>query len=266
MIKLRYKKSKDGKHFADTKKRTKHRKIKLGLYPLFLIISIIITAVCIIYIYNWEKDRKHSEKIMNVIKDVSSENIGEKIDDKKINFEGLKNINKDVVGWIKVNNTNIDYPVVKGNDNNFYLNHSFDKEYSAHGWPFIDYEAKLDGTDKNITIYGHNIKDGSMFGSLKNILNSDWYENEENLIVNYTTEKENQKYKVFSIYRIEKETYYTNNYFKNEKEYKDFLNQLKTRSIVDFKEEVNEKDTILTLSTCADNNKYRVVLHAKKIE
>lgn len=262
-------KSKKGKHFKNDS--VKRKKKKWGLYPVFLLFSIVIMSICGVYIYNWEKDSQHSEEIMNIIKNSIVENISEKTNDKtnndiKINFNELIKINKDVVGWIKVNNTNIDYPVVQTNDNNFYLNHSLDKEYNAHGWPFVDYKVKFDDTDKNITIYGHNIKDGSMFGSLKNILDPKWYNNEENLTISYFTEKENEKYKVFSIYSIEKETYYTNNYFKNNNEYKEFLKELESRSIVDFNEQVNEEDTMLTLSTCADNNKYRVVLHAKRIE
>ena len=128
----------------------------------------------------------------------------------------------------------------------------------------MDYKNKLDGTDKNIVIYGHNIKDGSMFGTLKNILDEEWYNNEENYIIDLTTEKEELKYQVFSIYKIKNEDYYIDTEFKND-EYKKFVKKLKDRSIKDFGIEVTENDSILTLSTCADNNKYRVVLHAKRI-
>lgn len=251
---MKNKKSKEGKHFK--------KKKKISFYPIFLILSIIITIKCVIYIYDWKKDSNHNEEIMNSIKDTIVENANET----EINFVELKKINQDVVGWLTVKNTNIDYPIVQGNDNNYYLNYSFDKQYNKHGWPFVDYTVKLDGTDKNITIYGHNIKDDSMFGSLKNILDPQWYNDEENLTIDFITEEESQKYKVFSIYNIEKETYYTNNYFKDDAEYKDFLNKIQSRSIVDFNEDVDENDKIITLSTCADNSNYRIVLHAKRIE
>ena len=247
-------------------------KKKKSLYPVFLLISIIIMGICAVYIYRWTQDSKHNEDLMDLVKEtVIEDNKNEdkennKTPEETINFDKLKEFNSDVVGWIKVNNTNIDYPVVKCGDNSFYLNHSFDKTYNGQGWPFVDYEVRLDGTDKNITIYGHNIKDGSMFGSLKKILNEDWYKNSANFNLSYITEEENATYRVFSVYETEKELYYTNNNFENGAEYQEFLDELKSRSIVDFKVNVNKDDQILTLSTCADNNQYRVVLHAKRVK
>ena len=87
------------------------------------------------------------------------------------------------------------------------------------------------------------MKDNSMFGSLKNILNEEWYNNDENYIIDFITGNEEQKYKVFSVYKIEKEDYY--------------IDTLKDRNIKDFNVEVSAEDSILTLSTCAENNKYR---------
>ena len=104
-----------------------------------------------------------------------------------------------------------------------------------------------------------------MFGSLKNILNSDWYNNTENGSIILNTENENYIYKVFSVYQIEAEDYYIKTEFKNDEEFEEFAKNLKKRSIKDFGVEASKSDSILTLSTCANNNKYRVVLHAKKI-
>lgn len=251
-----------GKH---SKKETKTRKI-----PIFRLISIVIILACGIYIWNWVKENNHSNKVMQIAKEavtVKKENNEE--DESKevitVDFEKLKKTNPDVVGWIIVNNTNIDYPVVQTSDNSFYLSHSLDKEYNAAGWPFADYRVANNGKDKNITIYGHNRKDGSMFGSLKKILQPEWYENKDNLKITYVTEEETNEYQVFSVYQIAKETYYTNNYFNSDEEHQSFLNELQSRSEVDFDVELKSSDKILTLSTCADNNYYRVVLHAKLI-
>ena len=128
------------------------------------------------------------------------------------------------------------------------------------------YKNKFDNTDKNIVIYGHNMRDGSMFGSLKNILNSDWYDNEENTDITLCTENEKSIYKVFSIYKIESEDYYIKTEFSNENEFEKFIKTLKKRSIKNFNIDISKEDSILTLSTCANNNKYRVVLHSKKIK
>lgn len=179
-----------------------------------------------------------------------------------VDFEKLKDMNEETVGWIKVKGTNIEYAVVKSSDNSYYLNHNFEKKYNSGGWIFADYKNKFDGTDKNIVIYGHNMKDNSMFGTLKNVLKENWYNNEENHVINFITEKEEQEYQVFSVYKTENEDYYIDTEFENN-EFKEFINTLKARSIKDFNVEVTQEDSILTLSTCADNNKYRVVLHAK---
>jgi sortase B len=159
----------------------------------------------------------------------------------------------------------VEYPVVKSTNNSFYLNHSFDKSKNSAGWIFADYKNKFDNTDKNIVIYGHNMRDGSMFGSLKNILSSDWYDNEENTNITLYTENGERIYKVFSIYKIESEDYYIKTEFSNENEFEKFIEKLKKRSIKNFNIDISKEDSILTLSTCANNNKYRVVLHAKKM-
>ena len=181
-----------------------------------------------------------------------------------IDFESLKEKNKDTVAFLKVNDTNVEYVVVKGSDNKYYLNHSFDEKYNIAGWIFADYKNKFDGTDKNIVVYGHNRRDGSMFGSLKKALKEEWYKKEENRKIVFIIENESCIYEVFSIYQIEKEDYYIKtNFSKNE--FTDFIKKIKSRSINDFAVEVSDKDSILTLSTCANDNRYRVVIHAKKI-
>ena len=169
------------------------------------------------------------------------------------------------MAWIKVNNTNIEYPIVKTSNNSYYLTHSFDKSYNSAGWPFADYKNKFDGTDKNIVMYGHNRKDGSMFATLKNVLSPEWYNNEKNRNIIFNTENENSIYEVFSVYQIENEEYYIQTEFKTKDKFEKFIKTIKKRSIKDFGVEVTSEDSILTLSTCANNNKYRVVLHAKKV-
>ena len=228
---------------------------------LIFVLGIIIS---IIYIAKWYLDNKENKELENklanaVIIEQESEN-----KEYNINFEELKAINSETIGWLKVNETDIEYAVVKTKNNSYYLNHNFERKYNIAGWIFADYKNNFNGTDKNIVIYGHNRKDGSMFGTLKNILKEEWYSNEENLIIDFITEKEQAKYQVFSVYKIKNEDYYINTEFKKN-EFSTFIKTLKNRSIKDFEIEVTENDSILTLSTCADNNKYRVVLHAKKI-
>ena len=110
-----------------------------------------------------------------------------------------------------------------------------------------------------------NRRDGSMFGTLKNILTEEWQNNTDNFSILLITENEKSEYKVFSVYRIEKEDYYITTNFGTDNKFKEFIDVIKSRSVKDFNVNVSIEDHILTLSTCADNNKYRVVLHAKKI-
>ena len=182
-----------------------------------------------------------------------------------VNFEELKKINEDTVGWIKVNGIEINMPVVQADDNEYYLRRSFDKSYNLSGWAFADYKNKFDGTDKNIIIYGHNRRDNIMFSPLTNVVKPEWYDNDENRYVSFITEEKEYKYEVFSVYQIEVEDYYLQTEFSSNEEYKEFLNTLKSRSQKKYEAEVSENDQILTLSTCGNNSKYRVILHAKKI-
>lgn len=220
-----------------------------------------------IKIINYLKDAKTNEKIFDeiskdiIVQEDTSDTNTTKYD---IDFVSLKEKNPDTVGFIKVNGTDIEYVVVQAKDNGYYLTHNFEKQQNSAGWIFLDYNNKLDGSDKNIVIYGHNMRNNTMFGTLKNILNDEWQKNEENRYITFSTEKEQAAYKVFSVYQIENEDYYIKTSF-NFGEFKKFIDTMKARSKYDFNCDVTENDSILTLSTCANNNKYRVILHAKKI-
>ena len=248
-------------------RKKKNKKNRIAIFNLIVyIILLLILVYSGIKIFKWYKDRTNNNQIAEQLKDtVIVEDKNEDKEEYTIDFNKLKEQNSETVAWIKVNNTNIEYPVVKTNNNDFYLNHSFDKSNNLAGWIFADYRNRFDNTDKNVVIYGHNRRDSSMFGSLKNILDSNWYDNEENTNITLYTENEKCIYKVFSIYKIESEDYYIKTEFSNDNEYEQFLNKIKKRSIKEFNIDLSKSDNILTLSTCANNNKYRVVLHAKKM-
>ena len=247
-----------GKHSEKNKKE-----IFLNILIIIFVIALIISAL---YIIKWFIDNKENEKISDkVLETITESNEDKKTETEyRVDFEKLKEINNQIVAYLKVNGTKIEYAVVQAKDNDYYLRRGLDKKYNVGGSIFIDCKNKLDGTDKNIVIYGHNMKDDSMFRTLKNILKEEWYNKKENSIINLTTEKEEQKYQVFSIYQIKTENYYVKTEFKNN-EFKEFIKTLKDRSIKDFGIDITAEDGILTLSTCADNSKYRIVVHAKRI-
>ena len=246
----------------------KHSKKKDKKIIFLLMLRIVFVAILIISAFNilkWYIDNKKNKALEQKLSEaIIIENTKEQEIIYKIDFEKLKDINNQAVAWLKVEGTEIEYAVVKSNDNTYYLNHNFEKEYNNAGWIFADYRNKFDGTDKNIIIYGHNRRDNSMFGTLKNVLEEEWYNNRNNHVITLVTENKTYKYQVFSVYEIENEEYYINTEFEN-KEFGEFINELKSRSIKDFNVEITEQNNILTLSTCGDNNKYRVVLHAVKL-
>lgn len=232
------------------------------MYYVLLTILVIVMLYSLNKIIYWKKSN-HKNKI---IKETLQEYIVVENDEKyNIDFASLKELNSDVIGYVRVNGTNIDYVVVQGVDNSYYLSHNFNKEKNISGWIFADYKNKYDGTDKNLVIYGHNTADDSMFGTLKNTIEENWYLNKDNHKVMLITEKGIEYYEVFSTYKIDNEEYYITTDFSSDDEFMNFINIIKKRSVYNYNVEVTKDDTILTLSSCANYGKKRIALHAKKI-
>ena len=181
-----------------------------------------------------------------------------------VDLTNLQSQNSDTIGWLQVNGTNINYPVVKTDNNDYYLNHDFNKKYNDGGWIFADYRNNLID-DKNLIIYGHARLNLTMFGTLKNVIKANWYQNSDNYLVRLSTINSNMSFQVFSTYVTEAEDYYIKTDFNNNEDYLSFLNTLKSRSVYNYGVSLSETDRILTLSTCYTDNR-RVVLHAKLIK
>ena len=230
----------------------KVKKVKKRKWYLVFIITSIIIIILIYnitsYYYSYKKDLEFKEKIA------------------EYDFEKLKEINTDIVGFIEVDNTNISYPVVKSSDNSYYLNHSYKKEKNNIGSIFLDYRNDLDNLSKNNIIYGHGRLDNTMFGSLNNLLDSSNLDSKESYYITLSTPNSIMTFKIFSVYTIPKEGYYIKTYFSSNKYFKEFLETIMKRSIYNFNTDVNTSDKILTLSTCKDNFGKRVVVHAKLLK
>lgn len=273
--------SNDESFFKERRENMKRITIKKVLIPLFTVIFIF-SGVKIIL---WHIDNKNIDKQVKKIKekviikqtDDSDkteiiENNNEQSDPYwdyikmnliEIDFNKLKNINPNTKGWINVEGTNINYPFVQYTDNNYYLNHSFDNSYNGGGWVFLDYRNNINKEEKNTIIYAHGRENKTMFGTLKNTLSKDWFNN-NNHVVKMSTEFENTLWQVFSVYKIPTTNDYLQINFSNE-EFKSFTNTIINRSFHDFKTTVNNTDRIITLSTCFNDNE-KVVLHAKLIK
>lgn len=246
---------------------------KISFYLLIiLIIMLIVFIYSLINIISWYKDSKitkiNQNKILNKIKineiktnfeDTNNDNF---ID---VNLTDLKKINSDVIGWLKVSGTKINYPYVKTDDNTFYLTHSIDKSKNNAGWVFLDYRNNSNNYDKNSIIYAHARVDKTMFGSLKDTLTKEWFNNINEKVVKTSTLTENSIWQIFSVYKIKNTTDYLKIDFKDDEEFLTFIDVLKKRSVFNFDVDINKDDKILTLSTCFNKNE-KTVLHAKLIK
>jgi len=217
-------------------------------------------------IIKYIKNSKANERIADELSKYVTINNSEDNEKFSIDFKSLKEKNPDTIGYLKVNGTDIESVIVKTNNNSYYLSHNFEKKYNKSGWIFADYRNRLDDTDKNIIIYGHNMRNTKMFGTLKNVLTANWQENEQNRYIILATEKGTYIYDVFSVYQIEVEDYYITTDFEDNISFQSFANKLKSRSEKEFKADITNTSQILTLSTCGNSNKYRIVVHAIKLE
>ncbi len=163
-------------------------------------------------------------------------------------------------------NTNINYPVVKTNNNTYYLTHAFDKSKNSAGWVFMDYRNNPENLNDNTVIYGHGRVDNTVFGSLKNALTKNWQSNKDNYAIWLVTKKENLLFQIFSIYTIKSESYYINTSFSSTGQKQEWLNEMKKRNVAPINTTVNTNDKILTLSTCKNNTGDRIVVQAKLIK
>ncbi len=237
--------------------------MKKKIQIIFEVVLIILVIISLFKVITWFINNKETKEELKEIKDkVILEDISiNTTTAHKIDFNNLKDINSDSIAWLIVNNTNIDYPVVKTTNNNYYLSHNFFKNKSDAGWVFLDYRNNLN--DKNIIIYAHNRLDGSMFGTLNKLKDQNYLNNLSNREIVLTTNSGSLSYQVFSIYEIKEEEYYLKTNFKDN-EFKEFLSTIKNRSIYNLNVDLDNTTQILTLSTCTKEDGYRLVVHAKR--
>ncbi len=175
----------------------------------------------------------------------------------------LKQTNPDTVGWVTVNNTTVNYPVVQASSNSYYLVHDFNRKSNSLGWIFMDYRNDPINLQQNTIMYGHNLaRDKLMFGDLKKTMDPKWYKNPNNQYITFNTAGANMQWKIFSIYKVAVTNDYLYNTFESEAQFNEFINKLKSRSIYDFGVDVPSNGKIITLSTCQNSGKNRLVIHA----
>ena len=175
--------------------------------------------------------------------------------------------NQDFIGWISIDGTNINYPVMQTPDNpDYYLKHSFEKIWSDYGVPYID-EACIMGISNNVVIYGHHMNDGSMFAELCNYTDMDFWR--EHPIIHFDTLSSFGEYEIVAVFKFNtnKETFKYNEWATmNEAEFSEYMEEVHARQLYDTGIDVEYGDQLLTLSTCEYTYKNgRFVVVAKKV-
>lgn len=180
-----------------------------------------------------------------------------------INVNNYTHINQDIVGWLKVEGTSVNYLTVQAGDNDFYLDHDLNKNSSLTDWLFGDYRNNFNELDKNTIIYGHNMANGTMFGTLIRAVNPWWYKATKNQYIKFNTRNSKMVWQIFSIYEIDPVVDYLQTVFASDNQYLTFLNTMKSRSIYNFNVDLNSNDKILTLQTCDNSGAKRIIVQAK---
>lgn len=257
------------------KKRNKKLILCLNLLAIMLLLG---GGYGIKYIYDQKKDIEEArirQQELLASQQKKAKEITESINEQKVeeenktnihrDFAKLKQENSDTVAWLYVPGADIDMPIVKGEDNSYYLTHDFDKTSNSMGWAFADYKNTFPELSTNTIMYGHTYRQTTIFSKLKNVLKDEWLNDEEKHKITFDTEKERLIFKVFSVYTIKETNDYLYINFSTTEEYQKYLNKSLQRSIKDFNVKPSVNDKILTLSTCYIDDTQRLVVQAKLI-
>lgn len=181
----------------------------------------------------------------------------------RIDLNALQEINSEAIGWIEIPDTMISYPMVHAADNLYYLSHTFRKESNKSGSIFLETSNSADFSDLHTIIYGHNMKNGSMFAGLKDYSSKSYLTAHPYIYIDLTDGS--HCYQIFSCHEADiSDGCYTIGY-EHDDVYAAFLESLKSASLFDSGVEVGMEDSVITLSTCTKNGTRRFVVHAKKI-
>lgn len=227
-------------------------------------VSIVLTAVVLVVSFSASTVGFRTEyKVRDTYRDISKEVKEETKDNKNgIDFDKLKKINPDVVGWIDIPDTVIDYPIVASTDNYYYLNHSFKKENSQYGAVFTDCRLSSGGpfNYKNCIVYGHNMGRYTdvMFSTLMKYENEAYYKAHQEVII-YTPEK-TITYKIVSVREVSNDDYAYSISFQNNKAFIKWIKKGVKDSMFKSTETLENVEKAVTLSTCTYGTNKLVLL------
>lgn len=252
------------------------KKICIALIAAF---SVLLIVSGYFVISHYVEARKQNELFENLIEQVeeSETALNEEVQltpDKTVlpNYTDLFNKNRDMVGWISIEDTHINYPVMQSvNEPNFYLKHGFNKQYSRYGCPYVQENCDMLAPSDNIIIYGHHMNDGAMFAELEKFKKESFWENHK--IINFDTLTEQGKYEIISVFKTVAYTdsndafpYYQFVNAEKPEDFKAYVDKCKALSLYDTRVSAEYGDKLITLSTCEYSRKNgRLVVVAKKV-
>lgn len=247
------------------------------------LLAFIVLVVTIILIINEVvvkpmKNRELQSEIQSIFYQETTDPVTGEVVLKTKNWDKLKKINKEIVGWVKVNNTHIDYPILYCKNDHpksqFYLYKDYKKEYSDFGSLYVDHRSTKGMKSKNVIVHGHNIGDGSMFSDIDKYApyyTGDLKFYKKSPTIEISTPEGTETYKIFSVFKtnvdhVQGEYFdFFCNDFESNSQFLNYIYNLQIRSLIQTPVKVNEKDQLLTLVTCSytiDN--FRMVVVARK--
>ena len=247
---------------AKRRKRKKGGAVSLIIMIIALLVLLVSSIRFIMIQMEYRKGESEYEEIAKVAITTKEKN-----EEVQIDFDALREINKDVVAWIRFEEPKIiNYPVVQGKDNSEYLTITFSGYDNTVGTLFVDVRNQNDFTDKHTLIYGHRMNNGTMFNELDNY-KEEAYGKRYPYFSIYTPDGLERKYQIYSTEIVSEVSDIYTCSFTNEQEFKKFLIETRKHAFYNTDTEVTTKDQVLTLSTCTgDNKKERLVVHGVLIE
>lgn len=236
------------------------------VFVIALAVFLVAAAMLIYYFVLYRKGSSEYEDLQQYVTIVDS---GESIEDTesteqepfRVDFDALQAKNPDCVAWIYFENLGISYPVMQGEDNDYYLTHTFEGQQVTAASIFMDYRNAADFTDDNTFVYGHNMKDKTMFGKLRGYTDKGFYE--ENPCFYIYKPDYIYRYDIFSCYlgAVEEEELFSLS-FDTKEDYQAYLDRIGWKAAYDTGVEVTADDRIVTLMTChTAGHEYRYFVH-----
>lgn len=252
--------------------------MKKNLYRILLGVFIILFIVSSIFVVRYFLTSSKTKSAYTELSDfvakgtTSSEVSGETEENPKDNrleaYAELKERNEDFFGWIKIADTNIDYPVMYTEEPEFYLRKNFEKEYSDAGSVFLDYRYDENERNNNLLVYGHNMNDGSMFADILKYKKQDYYN--EHSVIEFDEIDKLGKFQIFAIFEEGTSggfAYFNDIYYSSNYQFKEFIKTLKKKSLYDTGVTPKYGERLLMLSTCETTaGEGRFVVVAKEIK